>query len=222
MKPLFYKNIDDSLEENADYILDIPEFSDKLAFEMVGEEVPEIQKDNLIQDYIFLCFLLENDFMPHFPSLNIRTKGLDILLNIYNKINSEYKNFLIKENKINWVSLRKLVEILADNENILLKEEYKTRKKMENIKFKNLSEEDKFNNTPLLQRKTEYFINPSESGWEFRYYKSLFDFEIDEDRKKQVCINYLSMLEWNFNYYKSDCIDWRYKYNYHYPPLLKI
>ena len=219
--PYFIKNIDDSLEENADYILDIPEFSDKLAFEMVGEEVPEIQKNNLIQDYIFLCFLLGNDFMPHFPSLNIRTKGLDILLNIYNKINSEYKNFLIKENKINWVSLRKLVEILADNENILLKEEYKTRKKMENIKFKNLSEEDKFNNTPLLQRKTEYFINPSESGWEFRYYKSLFDFEIDEDRKKQVCINYLSMLEWNFNYYKSDCIDWRYKYNYHYPPLFK-
>lgn len=223
--PYFIKNIDESLEENANYIIDIPEFSDKLIVEMVGHEIKEgieyNKKLNLIEDYIFLCFLLGNDFMPHFPSLNIRTNGIDILLNIYNKINKNLNNFLIKKNNINWKCFRDLIEILANNEDKLIIEEYRIRKKWENIKNKQLTEEDKFKNSPLLNRKTEYFINPYEKGWEFRYYKSLFDIEIDEDRKKQICINYLSMLEWNFYYYRSDCIDWRYKYNYNYPPLFK-
>jgi 5'-3' exonuclease len=223
--PYFIKNIDESLEENGNYIIDIPEFSEKLVIEMVGidiyEKIDFDKKFNLIQDYIFICFLLGNDFMPHFPSLNIRTNGIDILLNIYNNINKNLNNFLINNDNINWKCFRKLIEILAENEDKLIIEEYKIRKKWENIKHRKLTEEDKFKNTPLFNRKTEFFINPYEKGWEYRYYKSLFDIDIDDDRKKQICINYLSMLEWNFFYYRSDCIDWRYKYNYNYPPLFK-
>ena len=45
-----------------------------------------------LYDYIFLGLLLGNDFMPHFPAINIRTNGIDILLNHYYKIikNDEY------------------------------------------------------------------------------------------------------------------------------------
>ena len=68
-------------------------------------------------------------------------------------------------------------------------------------------------------RKTEMYINPYEECWEYRYYKSLFNIDIDDNRKKQICTNYLSILEWNYYYYNNKCMDWRFKYNYAYPPL---
>ena len=38
---------------------------------------------NRLYDYILLTFFLGNDFMPHFPSMCIRTNGIDILENAY-------------------------------------------------------------------------------------------------------------------------------------------
>jgi len=223
--PYFIKNIDETLVENGNYLLNIPEFADKLISSMISqdniENLDNNIKINIINDYVFLCFFLGNDFMPHFPCLNIRTNGIDIILNIYNKLNSNLKNFFVTKKGINWLQVRNMIEILSRNEELLIKEEYKNRKKMELKKNQIINGEQKFINIPMYNRESELFINPNEEGWQYRYYKILFDIEIDDERKKQICINYLSILEWNYYYYNSKCIDWRYKYNYNYPPLFQ-
>ena len=176
-----------------------------------------------IYDYIFLCFFLGNDFMPHFPALNIRTNGINILIETYNNLFGKTNDVLIDMNKVHWKNLRKFVEELAKNELIYLTEEMKTRSKMEkNIirkKFKN--NEERLNATPILDRTIEKYINIGDQGWEKRYYKELFGIEINEQRKKQICLNFLEGLEWNFKYYTKDCPNWKWKYNYKYPPLLQ-
>ena len=58
-----------------------------------------INKDR-ITDYIFMCFLLGNDFMPHFPALNIRTVGIDILLNVYRETLGKTNKYLTDANRI--------------------------------------------------------------------------------------------------------------------------
>merc|ERR1711871_209068 len=42
-----------------------------------------INKKRIIDDFIFICYFLGNDFLPHIPSLDISKDGIDILLNIY-------------------------------------------------------------------------------------------------------------------------------------------
>ena len=220
--PYFIKNLDTSLQPNSNYLLDIPEFADKLVIDMSNKlNLNNEIKNRLIKDYIFLFFFLGNDFMPHFPALNIRTNGIQILLDIYNKINKDQKEFFIEKGKIVWKKVREMIGILGNDERVLLKEEYKIRKKWENRKYQQQSEEQKFINTPLYNRNTELYINPYEDGWENRYYKSLFKIDISDEWKKKIGINYLSILEWNFKYYNEGCINWRYKYDYNYPPLLK-
>lgn len=39
--------------------------------------------ENVIDDFVLMCFIVGNDFLPNIPGFNIRNGGIDILLNFY-------------------------------------------------------------------------------------------------------------------------------------------
>lgn len=219
--PHFIQSINSELQPNESYILDIPELAKVITLDMNnGEE----QKQNRVYDYIFLCFFLGNDFMPHFPAVNIRTCGVDKMLQAYKATIGNTNDVLTDGKTIYWRNVRKIVQFLADNEVDFLKQEHKIRDRKEKNKIPDITPEDKLNNfvnIPTYERSIEKFINPYKDNWQKRYYKTLFDIEMDEERCKQICTNYLEGLEWTMKYYTTGCPDWRWCYNYNYPPLLQ-
>jgi len=222
--PEFIKSINSELEPNETYLLDIPELARVITTDMNnGNDLTTEQQKNRIYDYIFLCFFLGNDFMPHFPSVNIRTGGIDKMLNAYKATIGGTNENLTNGKQIYWKNVRKLVQNLANSEEEFFKAETKLRDRRGKFVMPETTSEEKFkkfDSIPTYEREMEKHINPFKPNWQIRYYKTLFDIYPDEERKKQICTNYLEGLEWTMKYYTTGCPDWRWSYKYDYPPLL--
>jgi len=250
--PHFIKSLDNTLDPEQTYLINILELGNQIYKELtddisVQKDTPDWLKEasdvldsslnNLqingqtfyskIDDYIFICFLLGNDFMPHFPAINIRSNGFTVLLELYKKLFNNKKQ-LIKDGKIVWANFKLFIGKIAENEEMFLKEIYNLREKQSKKNYRENSDEEKefkFNAMPSWERNIEIFINPLEEGWQHRYYYSLFDIDITKDNHDNkaignICSNYLQTLQWTYYYYSKECVNWNHSYNYHYPPLL--
>ena len=222
--PHFIQNIDPNLEPNHTYVLDIPALAGIIASNMNnGRLMTSQQCNNRIYDYILICFMLGNDFLPHFPAVNIRTGGINKLLNAYKATIGETDLVLTDGVQIFWKQFRIFTSHLADSEEWFLRDETKLRDKKARYMMNAETPDDKykqFESLPTYARETEKYINPFQNYWQTRYYKSLFNNQCTDAFKFRVCDNYLEGLEWCIKYYTRGCPDWRWTYKYHYPPLL--
>ena len=236
--PHFIQSIDSSLEPEANYFLDIPELTNAIIGHMNGNTVNDSEtmannsNSNKVYDYIFICFFLGNDFLPHFPAINIRTGGTDKMLNAYRATIKPDEN-LTDGKTIHWQNVRKLISFLAKQEEQFILAEHKLRDRGENNTRhfskngnKTTLQDDefkKFELTPTTDRELEKYINPFKPLWQQRYYRGLLGIRSDTTGQitKDISINYLQGLEWTMKYYTTGCADWRWQYKYSYPPLLQ-
>ena len=68
--------------------------------------------ERIVDDFVFICFFVGNDFLPHLPSLEIRDGAIELLYNIYKRLLPSMKNYLTSQGGI--VNLPQVQEILRE------------------------------------------------------------------------------------------------------------
>lgn len=223
--PHFARSLNATLEPNALYVLDISYLFDRLCIEMNdGKPVSDVCQTNRAYDYILMCFLLGNDFIPHNPAINLRSKGMEYLMNAYRTVISSNNLNLTDGKKIIWKNFRKFIQFLAEREHSYLLKEHSIRDTLEKRPLQIRTDESeliqKLNAIPIYNREKEKYINPKDNRWQERFYKTLCDIN-EQNEIQEMSLSYLKTLEWTLKYYTSGCPDWRHCYNYSYAPLLE-
>ena len=207
-----------------------------------------IDEKIILDDYIFLCFLLGNDFMNHIPSLSIRYGGHNILLDTYSKLQERYGGYfrLIDHKQKYFIHMTFLKEYM--NELSLLEESMICKKKMIRYKQYKKINNEYYNDFKDFQR----FIKESnkdkskigikclsmEDIYCFQYtsnndqdtIKKMIenlpilvskDESYKEDYDNKICEDYMKSLIWTTHYYFNKCIDWRFNSKYNQGPFIE-
>jgi 5'-3' exonuclease len=181
----------------------------------------EIEDRNLIYDYIFLCFLLGNDFLEHIPSLKIKEGGINVLIKYYKLIintKKEYKSLIIIDNllngdlksSINLAFLQDLFYHFSKIEDYFYKNIYSVYKNTNENHYK-----DKYDLNESYSNIGVFFyhkdiINYNNPGYKERYYK-FYNIE----NVNIACKHYLSGLYWILGYYNNHSHNnWSWYYPY--------
>ena len=189
-------------------------------------------KDNIIIDFIFICFFLGNDFLPHLPSLTLHNNkkldnGLDLLLYCYCKTFKIYNKYIININTNNIEFNQEFIINFLDNlilfENDYLIKNYKLKKWKRNCNSDNLYEREKFR-IENLQFKIEDKLElgkDTEELWKYRYYNHYYKCSHNITKTiNDACFEYFKGLIWNSHYYYLKCPSWEWYYKFNHGPFL--
>jgi len=170
---------------------------------------------DIIESYCVMCSILGNDFIPHILSLNIKSGGVNTLIDITTNALKEHQT-LVSNGKINKDCLTAIFsEIGLSEETEIIKEVSKfIHRKPSDFTLK--SQEYGIKNKDELLH--EIYINNKK--WRYNYYKSLFDININFDSSliSVLVASYIKGIYWTYNYYKKFDLDYEWFYPYNYPP----
>ena len=195
----------------------------------------EFDNKRLINDFIFLCYFLGNDFLPHLPALDIHKSGIEYLIINYGKTLNE---FMISRNKVKYLLkksqqetaskilnkkfLLSLLTKLALKEEETLKENYARGKRfmksegdayqLEKFKIENLQ----FKIEDPIAMGSDNMID-----WRERYYRHYYGVEEDlEEFVEKLVEHYLMGIKWVTIYYFDNCPGWEWYFPFDHPPFL--
>ena len=208
--PNFYILREDPYSPNNDFFcINIGKVHDELANLMRWESSKyDFNPNTAIEDFIFLCFMVGNDFLPHTPSIEIIEKGIELMLDIYAEVGPAYGHLTTNhEDSVKFIP-KTLAVFLSTIGNY----------EKENFEHK-LSKKESFFPDPVLEscstqeKPGKWYVDID--LYKRKYWEEYFPPDCDE---KQICHSYLEGMQWVLSYYTRGVPDWKWNYKYHYAP----
>jgi len=163
--------------------------------------------ERMVDDWVFICFFVGNDFLPSIPSMEIRVSAIETITASYINVLISRKKYLTDNGKICIQELVHLMDEIGSRENALLRAKLNSYVTFTRRKGETPREEDV--NTKLYE----------EIG-KTKYYADKLGITSPEELKN-VCFEYVRGLAWVLHYYNKGCPSWGWYYPQHFAPLAK-
>lgn len=182
----------------------------------------------IVRDYVFISYMLGNDFVPPIPTLRIRENGIEQIITAYRTTLRKYRTYLLNENiTINYDFLMNMMNLLSIDEEHIMKSQ--KNKHEYRVKHYNNTTPQNYDEACEQYENVEHLwsdvIDVTRDGWRKRYYEYHFHINpmiestymqsIDE-----ICYQYFRTIRWISLYYFDKCPDWQWMYRYNMTPLL--
>ncbi len=221
-EPLCYLSIQNVIETYNGYILN------KLRENATIIDLDLSRKYDFSKDFIILCFMLGNDFIPNLPSIFIRINGIEYIIEAYCRMFENTRSYIYSEGCINWQSLMIVYDYIGLVENEFFTTSYNDYKRMNRYKkchnINNAYEIELWEHDNLKDIQVDDRIQLGKGDhdeYKFRYYEHTLNSRINQQKMiDKVCKNYLEMITWITRYYFDiEMPSWQYCYYFSNSPF---
>ena len=166
-----------------------------------------------INDFVFMCYTVGNDFLPHIPSIEIIQGGIELLLEVYREVCSSYGH---------------LTQTKAGGRVQFLQEPLK-------VFLGTIGHHEKRNLERKLRSRGSYFEDKVLDGCSTQKPKGwvvdIVKYKADYWNKhfgngvltiEEVCHEYLKGMQWVLSYYTRGVPDWKWHFPHHYAPFASV
>ncbi|XP_031109210.1 5'-3' exoribonuclease 3-like isoform X1 [Ipomoea triloba] len=222
------KELEKFISQQKFQLLRIWVLRDYLAYDLqIPDSAVKIDLERLIDDFVFMCLFVGNDFLPHMPSLEISEGAIDLLMNVYKKEFVQMGGYLTNSVEVNLKRVEHFIQAVGSCENRIFKKRIQARKEWERpMRHHSTKSDTKGNQTKSHANfKTaleDDKVKLGEEGWKDRYYAEKFGVESVEDCdrvRRDTVLKYAEGICWVMHYYYQGVCSWQWFYPYHYAPF---
>lgn len=110
----------------------------------VPEQSFRFDLERALDDWVFMCFFVGNDFLPHLPSLDIRENGIDTLIAIWRDNLPLMGGYLTKDGHVDLARCQFILNGLAKQEDAIFRRRRQTEERKDaNAKRRKLEEQNR-------------------------------------------------------------------------------